>query len=139
MGDKEILLEKLVRLDHTGLIPQLHERLIACGLKFKGPKNSRTLLYYVRDRNKKEVGLAALRVESLPIFSLPKTYWIPRYLEVNAALATLPASSIVDPEEGVSSSQFSMRQISISKDTIVEIERLITELVGKHAQAAGVA
>lgn len=137
MADKENLLAELKREDHTGLLPQIHEALLACGLKFKGPKNSRTLLYYVRDRAKKEVGLAALRVGSGPIFSLPKTYWVPRYQAVNAGLNGLPASAILEPEFGVSSGQFSMRQVAISKDTVAHIEQFIQSIVAAHAKQVG--
>lgn len=45
MGYKEEFLAELIQTDRTGLLPILHERLIANRLKFRASANSDTLLY----------------------------------------------------------------------------------------------
>lgn len=63
MAYKDTFLSELVRADHSGLLPQLHDRLAANGLKFRASTNSDTLLYYIKDRNRSQIGLAAFAIE----------------------------------------------------------------------------
>ena len=135
MGYKEEFLAGLIRSDRTGYLPRLHERLIENQLKYKASSNSDTLLYYVLDREKKQVGLAAFRVPGQTIFSFPKTYWQPRSPTVNAALSAIPHSSIVETEGFVSSSQHSMRQVIVSSETGEILLRVIDDVIASHAQS----
>jgi hypothetical protein len=59
---KEVFLSKLIRSDRTGLLQGLHKQMVDRHLKFRASSNSDTLLYYVLDRESKQIGLAAFRV-----------------------------------------------------------------------------
>jgi hypothetical protein len=135
MGYKEEFLFELIRSDRTGLLPRLHECLIENQLKYRASSNSDTLLYYVLDREKKQVGLAAFRVPGPTIFSFPKTYWQRRSTTVDAALSALPPSSIIETSGAVSSSQHSMRQVIVSAETGEILLHVIEELISPHARS----
>jgi len=135
MGYKEEFLATLVRSDRSGQLVRLHERLMENRLKYRASSNSDTLLYYVLNREKKQVGLAAFRVSGSTIFSFPKTYWLPRFRQVDAALSGVPQSNIVETEGPVSSSQSSMRQVVVSRETVDVLLRTIDELITSHARA----
>lgn len=135
MGYKEEFLGELIRSDRTGYLPRLHERLIGNGLKYKASSKSDTLLYYVLDREKKQVGFAAFRVNGQTIFSFPRTYWQRHSSTVDAALAAIPRSSIVETEGFVSSSQYSMRQVIVSPETGEILLRVIEDVIAAHAQS----
>lgn len=135
MGYKEEFLSELIRSDLTGLLPRLHERLIANRLKYRASSNSDTLLYYVLDREKKQVGLAAFRVPRPTIFSFPQAYWLHHFREVDAALSDVPHSSIIETDGPVSSSQYSMRQVIVSGETFEILLRAIDELIVPHARS----
>ena len=134
MGYKENLLSELIRTDRTGYLQKLHERLVGNKLKFKASSNSDTLLYYVLDTEKKQVGLAAFRVNGQTIFSFPKTYWQHHFSAVNAALSAVPNSSILETEGFVSSSQYSMRQVIVSSGTGEILLQVIDNFIASHAR-----
>jgi hypothetical protein len=136
MGYKEEFLSELIRSDRTGYLQRLHERLVGNRLKYKASANSDTLLYYVLDGKKKQVGLAAFRVNGQTIFSFPKTYWQRHSSAVNVALSVIPHSSIVETEGFVSSSQNSMRQVLVSSETVEILLHVIDNFIVSHAQSA---
>lgn len=135
MGYKEKFLSELIRLDRTEYLPRLHEHLVRNRLKYKASTNSDTLLYYVLDSEKKQVGLAAFRVNGQTIFSFPKTYWQRHSSAVDVALSDVPHSNIVKTEGFVSSSQYSMRQVIVSSETGEILLRVIDDLIASHAQS----
>lgn len=135
MGYKEEFLSELIRTDRTGYLPRLHERLIENQLKYKASSNSDTLFYYVLDREKKQVGLAAFRVTGQTIFSFPKTYWQRRASAVDVALTAVPHSSIVETEGFVSSSQYAMRQVIVSSETGEILLHVIDDVIASHARS----
>lgn len=134
MGKKETLLAELTSADLTGYLPQIHDVLVASGLKFERPENSQTLFYFVRNTEKKKVGLAALRVRGSFLFSFPKRYWSPRAQEVDAALFGVLPSSIVETEGRGSSSQYSMRQVAVSTHTLPILLRVIAGVIADNAR-----
>ncbi len=135
MGYKEEFISELIRSDRTGYLQRLHERLIWNGLKYKASSNSNTLLYYVLDSEKKQVGLAAFRVNGQTIFSFPKTYWQRHSSAVDAALSNVSNSSIVETDNFVSSSQYSMRQVILSSETGEILLRVIDNIIASHARS----
>jgi hypothetical protein len=133
MGAKEDLLSDIIRKDNTGGVRRIHELLIGCGLKYKGPKNSQTLLYYFRNEGK-EVGVAAMRQS---IFSFPATFWSLRAAALRSALARVPGYQQRATEPAISSSQYSAGQIAMNQNTISEIESIIRDLIIPLAREAG--
>jgi hypothetical protein len=135
MGYKEAFLSELIRSDRTGLLQGLHEQLIDRDLKFRASSNSDTLLYYVLDRESKQIGLAAFRVPGQTIFSFPKTYWLRHSASIDTALRRVPRSSIIETAGAVSSSQHSMRQVIVSVETREILLRVIDTLILEHARS----
>jgi hypothetical protein len=135
MGYKEVFLSELIRSDQTGLLQGLHKQLIDRHLKFRASSNSDTLLYYVLDREGKQIGLVALRVPGPTIFSFPKTYWLRRAAAIDTALRGVPCSSIVETARAVSSSQHSMRQVIVSAETGEILLHVIDTLILEHARS----
>ena len=134
MGHKETLLAELSEADRSNFLPQLHHHLIEQGLKFKGPSNSQTLLYFVKNTEGKEVGLAALRVRGgTPVFSFPKNYWQRRASAVTTALSQINASDILEIEPSDPSSKESMRQVRISATTFENLAQVVAGLVREHS------
>ena len=139
MGQKETLLSELSEADRSRYLPQLHRHLVEQGLKFKA--SNQTLLYYVKDFEAKNIGLAALRVRGgVSVFSFPKNYWQQRASTVTAALSQINAWDILEIEPGDLSSKESMRQVRIAATTFDHLVRVVAGLIREHAvQVAGAA
>lgn len=135
MGTKEDLLNDLTRRDSSGGIQRAHNALVGAGLKFKGPKNSSTLLYYFRSDGA-EVGVAALR-GSPSLISFPARFWSQHRASLNLALERFPSYLRPATEGLVSSSQFSAGQISITSESVETILTVINEVIISEARAAG--
>lgn len=133
MGAKEDLLQDLSRRDTSGGIQRIHTVLIAAGLKYKGSRNSQTLLYYFRS-NGHEVGVAAMRGFP-PLLSFPATFWRGRD-GLNAALSRA-SSYYIQPEGFVSSSQYSAGQFQITPVSIDTLLSVVREIIIPEARAAG--
>ena len=133
MGAKENLLADLVRRDSSGGIERIHCCLIGHGLKWKGPSNSQTLLYYFRSHGK-EAGVAAMRQS---IFSFPAAFWMARYAALRRALEGVSSYNKVPAEPAISSSQYSAGQIRIGTATIGQIEDIIRSIIIPEARNAG--
>jgi hypothetical protein len=133
MGAKEELLADLSRHDKSGCVQGIHNKLIAHGLKWKGPSNSQTLLYLFRLEGK-EIGVAAMR---RGIFSFPATFWRPRANALKKALDHVSSYQQVATEPAISSSQYSAGQIHISASTAEAIENVIDEIIVPEARKAG--
>lgn len=114
MGAKEDLLADLVRRDASGSVEPIHRKLVGHGFKWKGPKNSQTLLYLFR-LDGKEVGIAAMR---RGIFSFPAPFWGPRAPALRLALGKVPSYQQVSTEPAISSSQYSAGQIQVGTATL---------------------
>tara|TARA_B110000438_G_scaffold296803_1_gene342062 strand:+ start:305 stop:718 length:414 start_codon:yes stop_codon:yes gene_type:complete len=133
MGAKEELLADISRHDKSGSVQEIHNKLIAHGLKWKGPSNSQTLLYLFRLEGK-EIGVAAMR---RGIFSFPATFWRPRTIALKKALDLVASYQKVATEPAISSSQYSAGQIRISESTAKAIENVIEEIIVPEARKAG--
>lgn len=132
MGSKEDLLAEFSRGDISGGIQQIHNSLISGGLKFKGPRNSQTLLYYFR-RNGREMGVAAMR-DSPPLLSFPAAFWRGR---VNLNVALNRASSYyMEPEGFMSQSQYSAGQLRITAESIEVLLTIVNEIIIPEMRAA---
>jgi hypothetical protein len=133
MAAKENLLASFVRRDPQ--IEVVHKALVASGLKYRGPSNSQTLLYYARIGGR-EVGVAALRVGP-SVFSFPATFWRQRVHLLGKALDNFASFDRLVTDPAVSSSQYSAGQIYIKPSTIANILSNIGRIVIPAAQAAG--
>lgn len=133
MGTKEDLLAELVRKDPSGSTENIHARLIGHGLKWKGPANSKTLLYYFRSDGR-EIGVAAMRVS---MFSFPAAFWQSRGTLLARAREMVPEDCWVRPEPAISSSQYSAGQIRIRHTTCGSIEEIIESIVIPEARCSG--
>lgn len=133
MGAKEDLLRELFREDDSGGIQRIHAVLIASGLKYKGPRNSQTLLYYFRNGGH-EVGVAAMR-GSPELLSFPAAFWRGR-IGLNAVLSRA-SSYYIQPQGLVSSSQYSAGQLRISSTSIDALLTIAQEIIIPEARAAG--
>jgi hypothetical protein len=137
MGTKETLLAELSVADRSGHLQQVHQHLIDQGLKYKAPSNSQTLLYYVRDSEGKEIGIAALRVRGGTfVFSFPKTYWQRRAMTVTTALAQISVADILEIDPSDPSSKESMRQLRVSSANLECLLRIIGSTINEHAAHA---
>lgn len=134
-GIQRDILAELTRDDRSGLLPQLHEALVASGLKFRASANSKTLLYYVLDRARKQIGLAAFRVPGATHFSFPREYWSRHFEEVNAALSGISTYRIIESEGTDPSSRNSMRQVAVSSETAEHLAIVIRSLITTHVRA----
>jgi len=130
---KAAAIEKMLSADSSGRLRQLHDRLVAIGLKTRLPSNSETLLFEVATPAKKSVGLAAIRSSHIDVFSFPKPYWVQHAQELYTALASIEHFDHIEPEGFVSSSQYSLKQIRISADTIARLDAIATDLIASHA------
>jgi hypothetical protein len=133
MGAKENLLSSLVRKDASGGIQRIHDQLVGHELKWKGPSNSQTLLYYFR-QDGREVGVAAMRQG---IFSFPAPFWRTRARLLREALDHVPSYSLIPTEPAISSSQYSAGQIMINHSTIDSIESIIEEIIIPESRRSG--
>ncbi|WP_028763035.1 hypothetical protein [Shewanella colwelliana] len=133
MGAKEELLSSLVAKDTSGGIQLIHDKLVRHELKWKGPSNSQTLLYFFR-KNGKEIGVAAMRQG---IFSFPAPFWRTRDTFLREALNRVASYSLIGTEPAISSSQYSAGQIRINQSTIDSIESIIEEIILPESRAAG--
>ena len=133
MGAKDNLLADLVRGDSSGGIEQIHSSLVGHGLKWKGPSNSQTLLYYFRSQGK-EIGVAAMRQS---IFSFPATFWLDRSAALGRALKSVSSYNKVPTEAAISSSQYSAGQILIGAGTIGQIQDIVESIIIPEARNAG--
>lgn len=135
MGAKEDLLQDLSRGDTSGGIIRLHEMLIMAGLKYKGPRNSKTLLYYFL-YDGREVGVAAMRSSQLlSVLSLPAAFWEPRPGLLSSAHRRA-GSFYVQPVGPVSSSQYSAAQFQITSGSIDTLLLITQEIIIPEARAA---
>ena len=91
MGAKEDLLQDLARGDASGGVERIHTALIASGLKYKEPRNSRTLFYYFRNGGR-EIGVAAM-CGSRALLSFPAAFWSGRS-GLSTALSRRPSLHI---------------------------------------------
>ena len=133
MGAKEILLEDICNSDHSGGIELIHNALIAAGLKYKGPSNSQTLLYYFR-RDGNEIGVAAMR-GSPALLSFPAPFWRGR---ANLREAIDKASSYyIEPEGFVSTSQYSAGQLRITTSSLETLLSIVNNVIIPEARTAG--
>ncbi len=136
MGAKEDLLQDLSRGDTSGGIQRLHAMLIVAGLKYKGPRNSQTLLYYFR-RDGREVGVAAMRSSQLlSLLSFPIAFWGQRLGRLSSAHSRA-SSFYVQPEGPVSSSQYSVAQFKITSASIDTLLSIAQEIIIPEALTAG--
>lgn len=133
MGAKEELLGDLLRHDASGGVQRIHAALTDSGLKFKGPSNSKTLLYYFRSSGR-EIGVAAIR-GSPSLLSFPKAFWNGRG-SLTTAL-TGASSFYIEPEGFVSSSQYSAGQLRITAASIETLLSIINNVIIPEARAAG--
>lgn len=133
MGAKEELLADISRHDKSGSVQDIHNKLVAHGLKWKGPSNSQTLLYLFR-LDGKEIGVAAMR---RGIFSFPVSFWSARAAALKKALDRVASYQQVATEPAISSSQYSAGQICISVSTAKAIESVIEKIIIPEAQKAG--
>lgn len=133
MGAKEELLADISRHDKSGSVQDIHNKLVAHGLKWKGPSNSQTLLYLFR-LDGKEIGVAAMR---RGIFSFPASFWRARSTALKRALDHVASYQQIATEPAISSSQYSAGQIRISESTAKAIESVIEEIIIPEAQKAG--
>ncbi|MDK2126220.1 hypothetical protein [Parachitinimonas caeni] len=133
MGAKEELLQNLSRLDASGGIQRIHTALTSAGLKFKGPSNSQTLLYYFRNGGR-EIGVAAMR-GSPSLLSFPRAFW---YGRSSLAIALSRASSFyIEPDGPVSSSQYSAGQLRITTASIETLLSIVNEIIIPEARTSG--
>lgn len=133
MGAKEDLLRDLSRGDASGGIQRIHGALIAAGLKYKGPRNSQTLLYYFRSDGH-EVGVAAMR-GSPALLSFPSAFWRGR-AGLSAAL-NRASSYHIQPEGFVSSSQYSAGQFRITQASVDTLLSIAQEIIIPEFHAIG--
>ena len=133
MGAKEDQLASLVRADATGGVQRIHQLLVGSGLKYKGSKESDTLLYLFR-KDGKEIGVAALRKG---IFSFPAAFWRSRANKLSEAIAYVGEPYKVATAGFVSSSQYSAGQLRINAASTVRIEVIIRSIVLPEAERAG--
>jgi hypothetical protein len=133
MGAKEELLSKLTIRDKSGATQRAHEMLIAHELKWKGPSNSETLLYFFK-LDGKEIGVAAIRHG---IFSFPATFWRPRASSLHQGLGKVASYMQVDTQPAISSSQYSAGQVRLGEATIDTIEDIIRSIIIPEAKRAG--
>ena len=131
---KATAVERMLVGDSSGRLRLLHDQLVALGLKSKLPSNTETLLFEVVTPEKERIGLAALRGGNTEVFSFPRPYWGRRARELEAALSGIHPRHFVETEGFVSSSQFSLRQVRISSDTIQELSSIVAGLVCTHAR-----
>lgn len=133
MSAKDDLLSDLARQDASGGVLRLHSALISAGLQFKGPRNSRTLLYFFRCEGR-EVGVAALR-GSPALLSFPSSFWRGR---AGLAVAMEKASLYrIETEGFVSSSQYSAGQIRISSASVDLLLSIVADTIIPEAKSAG--
>lgn len=135
MGAKEELLADITRHDSGESVQEIHARLVAAGLKWKGPRNSETLLYFFR-LEEKEVGVAAMR---RGIFSFPAPFWRSRATALRRALDMVPSYHLVGTEPAISSSQYSAGQVQVSAGTLEAIIGMIDSVILPEARKAGAA
>nr|WP_312371741.1 hypothetical protein [Delftia acidovorans] len=133
MNAKEKLLHKLSSLDSSGGIHRIHTALADAGFKYKGPANSQTLLYYFRSGGQ-EMGIAAIR-GSPAVLSFPASFWRGRS-SLGAALSKA-SYFYIEPEDCVSSSQYSAGQLRITTSSIEILLSIINEIIVPEAQEAG--
>lgn len=133
MGAKEDLLNEILLFDKSGGVQRIHTALIEAGLKFKGPSNSQTLLYYFRSGGR-EIGVAAMR-GSPALLSFPAAFWQGRG-ELRNALRQA-SSFYIEPEGFVSSSQYSAGQLRITPASIDTLLSIVREIIIPEAHAAG--
>ena len=129
---KAAAIEKMLGADPSGRLKQLHDSLIALGMKTRLPSNSETLLFEVVTAKKARIGLAAIRSSHTDVFSFPKPYWVGHARELHSSLAAIEDYHHVEPEGFVSNSQFSLKQIRISRDTIERLETIVKNLIASH-------
>lgn len=125
MGAKEVLLQDLIRSDNSDGVRRIHTALITAGLKYKGPSNSQTLLYYFRSGGR-EVGVAAMR-GSPALLSFPVAFWRGR----NGLSSAFSRASTyyIHPTSAVSSSQYSAGQFLISNSSIETLLSIVEEII----------
>lgn len=134
MSAKEDLLKSLSDNDKSGGVDKIHKTLVDSGLKFKGPRNSNTLLYYYRHGNS-EIGVAAMRDSPTTLLSLPKNFWENnKKLEVAIKKAH---TYHISPTGPISSSQYSSAQFQITATSINTLISIINEIIIPEALAAG--
>jgi hypothetical protein len=134
MGAKEELLASFTRRDTR--IQIVHDALVAINLKFKGPSNSQTLLYYFRVDGE-EFGVAAMRCNPSAVFSFPAAFWHHRPTVLSQALSRVSSFNQKEVQPAISSSQYSAGQIYINGSTLPVILQIIHEIVVPAAQSSG--
>ncbi|KQQ96137.1 hypothetical protein ASF77_21775 [Massilia sp. Leaf139] len=119
--------------DPSGRLKRLYDSLTALGLKTRLPPNSETLLFEIITAKKQHIGLAAIRAGHTEVLSFPKPYWARHAPELRAAVAAIEDFHHIDTEGFVSSSQYSLKQIRISRDTIERLDEIVKNLIASHA------
>jgi hypothetical protein len=130
---KSTAVENMLAADSSGRLRALHDDLIGLGLKTKISSNTETLLFEAVSPQKERIGLAALRPGVSEIFSFPRPFWVRHVQQLDAALSAIDCQHLVETEGFVSSSQYSLRQIRISEDTIAQLRSVVQVLIGSKA------
>src|SRR4051812_38383303 len=118
MSYKSTAIEALLASDTSGRLRLLHDQLVALDLKIKMPKNTDTLLFEAVTPEKERVGVVARRGENTEVLSFSKPYWIRHAAELDTSLRGIEPRHKVETEGFVSTSQYSLRQIRVSADTV---------------------
>jgi hypothetical protein len=135
MSYKSAAVESLLAADPSGRLRALHDQLVALDLKTKMSSNTDTLLFEAVTSTKERVGVAAIRGGNTEVLSFPRPYWVRHAAELDASLAGVEPRHFVEPEGFVSSSQYSLRQVRVSTDTLSILHAVIAGLVRRHAQS----
>jgi hypothetical protein len=131
---KAAAIDQMLNADSTGLLRRLHAQLIDLGLRTRLPSNTDTLPFEAVKPTKERVGVAAIRAGSTDVMSLPRPYWAGHAAELDAALAEVQPRHFIETTGFVSSSQYSLRQVRISPDTIEHLSSVIADLLCRHAR-----
>jgi hypothetical protein len=124
-------LESLYKIPLYGKhLKNIDRELRLIGLKPKD--NNKTVLYYFGATAQEENSLAALRNDTVPVFSFPSSYWSPRRNELIKILSEFEFSinELKHPSNSNPSEKESAHQIYIQKETTDRIIQLIQSHIG---------
>jgi hypothetical protein len=132
--------ERMLTEDSSGRLRRLHDQLVSLGLKTKLPRNTETLLFEAVTSEGERVGLAAIRGGITEVLSFPRPYWLRHVQQLDASLSAIHPRHFIQTEGFVSSSQYSLRQVRVSGDTVEQLSVIVGALVRAHAnELAGAA
>jgi hypothetical protein len=133
MTAKEKLLKDLVSSDKSGATQRTHDYLISLGFKWKERGN--TLMYHVKGRDSKELGLIAMR---RGLVSFPKNFWENKPSSLNKAMNSVTNTNRIHLAGGpFTSDQYSAGQVALDSTTESMVRTIIKEIVIAEGELAG--